>query len=603
MKQDNRSTLDSLFQAARKAQPVFTPEEAKQVLNAHQGQAMPNDRVQTHNSPVTQSFNTAKAIIMGTAGIGAALIGTLYVLSTTPSPQQPNAQPVTIQTPQQVKPSDTPPTERATEEYTVTPHVAVTRSTPLETPATPQPVIASVPPEKADTAESFWKPVNVQKMTPVTLPAAAMPQTGIKLEKNGNITFYFQEEGSEQPTKISLPKKNGIVLEPTSELTPQELKEIKIPTTGPVLITTTNGQKRLFRFSSRNTMNPAFAKMFGMDSTGMKMSQHTLVLNGEDAGEHSVVIQSESHDSLPNGGREMLFQVQKLNQRDVKGFGFDSTVKFKINFDTTVLQSLSKLIDTNGLKALAHLKGLKNLKQLDKLPDLSKLNGLVKMGDFDSVMRVFRVEGNDSLPAVFRNKQMMRIEINNEVNDAMNGFDPASIQPAIDSAMNIVNKLDVSSLVSNTLNSIHLNEVDPDHLVPILVRNDLDPKNVNELIFWYEPTDSITQLPGVNANNQLAVEKTNSTNSSNVLSDLSIYPNPAARDHINVRYQVAETRNVHFALHNLLGQRVADLNTIHSPAGFNADKLSLSNLEPGVYLLVATTDHGEQMVQRLVIGH
>lgn len=147
----------------------------------------------------------------------------------------------------------------------------------------------------------------------------------------------------------------------------------------------------------------------------------------------------------------------------------------------------------------------------------------------------------------------------------------------------------------NSVVRIVQNAPDPKNLIPVLIKNDKGTK-ANELIFWYEPADVQALVNSGNANQaSLEVKAPHGA-----INELSIYPNPA-RNEASVKFNLKDARTVSFAIHNLLGQKVQEVQTIPANAGSGEVSVNVSSLEPGLYLLVLSTDKGEQMIKRLVV--
>ncbi len=78
--------------------------------------------------------------------------------------------------------------------------------------------------------------------------------------------------------------------------------------------------------------------------------------------------------------------------------------------------------------------------------------------------------------------------------------------------------------------------------------------------------------------------------------DMQLYPNPTADGHLTLALQnVREAMQL--SISNTLGQRVYATTV---PAGLGSQSLDLSALKPGVYLVLARTASGEQVVRHLV---
>ncbi len=144
-----------------------------------------------------------------------------------------------------------------------------------------------------------------------------------------------------------------------------------------------------------------------------------------------------------------------------------------------------------------------------------------------------------------------------------------------------------------------------DHLVPILVRT-ATSKHFNKeegitfddgLIFWYNPEkDLFANIPEAQSSVSPSQNMTNG-----IISKAVLYPNPA-KTKTTLHFDLSEPRTVAFSIHDLLGKRVLDGGSIRETTAGNYEKeLNVGELTEGVYLLVITTDKGEQNIQRLVI--
>lgn len=133
-----------------------------------------------------------------------------------------------------------------------------------------------------------------------------------------------------------------------------------------------------------------------------------------------------------------------------------------------------------------------------------------------------------------------------------------------------------------------------DNLIPILVRNTKNPKHPNELIFWYESTPEITNL--------LPAAKQSTHDPKPQSFEVSVYPNPTSGP-ATLNYTLKHDASVTFTLRNLLGQKVMEIGNANGSAGTTGNlTFDLSKLEAGLYLLVTTTDSGEQSVERIVVN-
>jgi hypothetical protein len=131
-----------------------------------------------------------------------------------------------------------------------------------------------------------------------------------------------------------------------------------------------------------------------------------------------------------------------------------------------------------------------------------------------------------------------------------------------------------------------------DQLIPIRVVNNKNPEHPNELIFWYEPSPEITNL--------LPAQKQSGTVRMAPKFSVQVYPNPTSGP-AQITYTMKDAaHHADFVIRNLLGQKVMDAGSSDGTSGNIS--LDLSKLEAGLYLLVTTTDDGEQSVERIVVN-
>lgn len=90
--------------------------------------------------------------------------------------------------------------------------------------------------------------------------------------------------------------------------------------------------------------------------------------------------------------------------------------------------------------------------------------------------------------------------------------------------------------------------------------------------------------------------------SSGVIDRQMLFPNPAS-DYVMVRYRLAEPRTITISLHTIGGVQLQNfLEPTEQTAGEQMMEFGVDNLPGGIYLLVITTNHNEQVVQRLMVG-
>ncbi len=166
-------------------------------------------------------------------------------------------------------------------------------------------------------------------------------------------------------------------------------------------------------------------------------------------------------------------------------------------------------------------------------------------------------------------------------------------------------------------------------LVPVAInipnakdRNGKELKNFR-FVLWFEPTDDfVNKLPG-NIKVQLQNELKTLNNSTDIcenkdviagqetyldvwracsgaIENLTSYPNPV-ENIVNVKFKLSEKRTVNFSIHDLNGRKVQELGKANLTIGTIERSFEVKNLESGMYLIVAQTELGEQAVQRIIV--
>ena len=161
-----------------------------------------------------------------------------------------------------------------------------------------------------------------------------------------------------------------------------------------------------------------------------------------------------------------------------------------------------------------------------------------------------------------------------------------------------------------TMKEMELLSIKLEHLVPVLVRKSTSEHVDNTegvtyddgLIFWYDPGKDFTDaVPEATAEVEKSTPAVQHQAVNSVVNTTSIFPNPA-REKTMIRFSLSEPREVVFSIHDLLGKRVAESgNMTGSTSGEYVHEIDVRDLKAGVYLIVLSTDKGEQSIQRLVI--
>jgi len=162
-------------------------------------------------------------------------------------------------------------------------------------------------------------------------------------------------------------------------------------------------------------------------------------------------------------------------------------------------------------------------------------------------------------------------------------------------------------------------------LVPVLVRKATDVTHNTEenrdydngVIMWFEPTKEFfatlpnpyeTVLPNgmkiINGTSHLATntQDKQSDAAKGIISNTTVYPNPVRSTKTNIHYKLSEPRSVAFSIHDILGKKMVDCGSLaERPQGEYDFELNLGNIPAGIYLVVITTDKGEQTIQRIAV--
>jgi hypothetical protein len=167
-----------------------------------------------------------------------------------------------------------------------------------------------------------------------------------------------------------------------------------------------------------------------------------------------------------------------------------------------------------------------------------------------------------------------------------------------DSGSGMHHRLNIDSVIERAFDEMQMHQPDVNKLIPLLVETRVNGK-ANDLILWYDATPEITKVLDNNSRTENAIQESVPTNGA--LSEIKLFPNPATNTS-TLHYTLAAPRSITVGLYNLLGQKLLELGKLSGQAAGSGEvKLDLSSVTPGVYLVVASTDKGEQLTQRIVI--
>jgi hypothetical protein len=168
-----------------------------------------------------------------------------------------------------------------------------------------------------------------------------------------------------------------------------------------------------------------------------------------------------------------------------------------------------------------------------------------------------------------------------------------------------------------------------DKLIPLLITP--DENNTSEkpwqVILWFYPTQEFLEALPTHFRNDLEAELARAETSkrsdapatenihpgestyldiwrasNGAITQSQAFPIPALHDAITLRYTLAAARGVSVTVHDINGRRLKELVASgERSAGTWEEKISVDDLDRGIYLLSINTDHGEHAVQRIVV--
>lgn len=573
----NNTHLDDLFAAARHEEPVITQKNAGDLLSQSE-----------HMQSAPFIFST-KGIIMSTIGLSAAAITAYIMLSG--SPQLPSQKATSVNIPVVnllAKPVESTTEPKIQEAKQPRKYIVVTRTDEQVLPTPAIPTTLPVPPS----TPAITTPVKVTGIKPITITPDKIAKMGITKKDDGTVTFSQKNEKG-RIFSMSFPKNTwGIIVGDKDK----EKQITDAPKFAPLIVTDTKGNKRLMQFSG---------EMNGMKMKALQIQSHggDVDINTEDIDEavdNALKISGQLQVGGDDGDIDQL-TVGSLDSNQLKEIhsAINSQVKVHIthndgdgNSDNSKNVQVYINTQTNGQSDTARFGNKKKIIVMNRdiRIDSAMSNANIKMNnaelELNQVMKKFKLDNLDSL-----NTMMKGLDLN---------------MKDVDAQMKV---LDIN--LAESMKQMENFSVKLDHLVPILVRSSTsDHFDKTEgityddgLIFWYDPQKEFTDVvPEATAEVEKSIPQVQPHGTvSNVIITTSIFPNPA-REKTMIRFSLSEPRDVGFSIHDLLGKRVAESGSVSAASsGDYVHEIDVRNLKAGVYLIVLTTDKGEQSIQRLVI--
>jgi hypothetical protein len=620
MEQRKFTHLDEFFSAAKASEEsLITKEDIRAVLEEE-------DPMQSHSQHNTRIYQR-KGFIMSTVGFIAAsavLVGYLGF--------QGDKQLAVSNEQLAIKPLEHTLGVRAGNDVTPQGEPKVTKKTIIinddenttsEIPQVPEPPAAPIPPLPPD--GNLTSPVKVMGVAIYRASEEELKKLAIE-EKKGTGLGFVVKVGKDNFEKFFIPEKGwGVIMNDEKVEKPEKYFE-------PVVVTDAQGNKRMINFSDDSSVMQ-YRKYKGNRAASMYV--HGSGGNVEIGNGSVRVTNVDPHDTSAHIKEGTLMQVEDEESNMVLDNGGDSAkhnhtriIKRRISIDSPDSSGNEANINIQALVEEAMKKAKESLKYskyaLDSAKEISvrlKIDGTDSL--LDNISKDKMHEMRIMIDSLMRPEHMKEMAKQGKVKgmiivkdkDSRAGATNISIDrelpelPALDEGMK-----KMEAKITAKLNS----------LVPILVRkatetthNDKENRDYdNGVIMWFEPTkefqsvvkaqpvqfviDGVIDENDQKSQDKPPVEKQN-IQSVRALENVTVYPNPA-HTKTTVHFVTSEPRAVAFSVHDISGKKIIDGGSIaERPAGEYDFELNLEKLPPGLYLIVMTTDHGEQSIQRVVV--
>lgn len=547
-----KNNLDDFFAAARSEEPILSEESVRDLIGKR-------ELMQQHSNP---SFFTTKGFIMTSIiGFSAASIVAISMLgSSTPAPvqQTPSVAPVSSSVPSVIIPKVTEPKKSTPTNV---------RTEVVVQPVTPVKPVSPIEPS------GFFAPKEIKAITPIAAKESDLPALGITREADGGVAFYMKGNTPKTYYKSIVPATTwGLMLSDKPDLAESEMSVSTKLT--PTLITDARGNRRMIIYDNDNS------------SLHMSHSHHG---NTDSNYEDNVTVQYAKNTN-DSANRKMII-VNKIERKTINhnsdpasldDIVIDGHPDGKIVLKNKMVQNDS--IDFGQIENL-----IKQYTNSDQLKEAMEVLNNLKINHKDKKLSISI--GDDSI-------NTNGISLHGKINMSVQ-IDDQDENPSIDDIM--INDKPIFQEIDEQIKNL-------DDLVPVLVRtattttfNQRDNTTYdNGVIFWFKHTPELDKALNGSTIPAAVTDHTPTTNK--FLPSVLIHPNPTP-DQAVLRFTLNEPRTLSFAIHDILGKRVADLGmNEYSSAGEFSRELSLGNIAPGIYLLVIASDKGEQQIERIVVS-
>lgn len=591
--------LDNLFAAARSEEPIISQEDVRGLLEEH-------STLQQSGNTIRRSLFTKKGITMTSilaTGIAAIVAFSLLVPSTdTPATFTSQVKPQTASVVQ--IPSSKGDEVKKNEAKTSQPMIVIEDEDAVntldleDTPPTPEFAFDEpIEPSSPLSPNNPLAPMEVKGVQIIKVEKEQLASFGVEVETDGGIAFFIKGDSLEYQKMILPTSTWGVIL------SSQAVKAAQLPVSvllTPTLITDARGNRRMIFFKDNNH--------------SISMS-HSHQMNADSSFEDNMSI---SINEQKNNTKSKILINQNTNKVSVH-IAPQNTINNE-TIDNTV--SGTTQIQEGIVSNPDHDEIIKNKKKIVLMRKIV-INDSTISGNTPVKHNISINAGDESTHDQKTMQTIIRKGINITVND-----DTSDVNIVMGSAETHAGKIkmmvkhgngmpngmmddimrDGTTLISN--DEIYIDDFNS--LIPVLIRpasttrvNSLDNRDYdNGVIMWYPKTPELEralQSSAVAGNSSVAQHNVALDNK--MISNATIFPNPA-KNETHVRYSLGEARSISFTIHNILGARIADLGeAVNQSAGLHEQNISVGNIPSGIYLLVITTDKGEQTMQRIVIEH
>ncbi len=385
----------------------------------------------------------------------------------------------------------------------------------------------------------FFAPVHMQGIEPAALTEAQAAQLGITYFPNGDISCKFPE-GKVLTTLTCSP--DGHLAFGADSTTSQSIA-LNLR-----LITTTTGEKRFFQFADSSFPFQSALQDLGVQDSGLHGPfQTNMVMTPGNAKATSTDLSLGNMSGMDSVALEKLLASQGLDLKAAKQKHMQVTINFSSTLNNGDTAQMTKFLQGFGISP-------------------AQFAEIMKSGDSATVSKLL----SEKIAKALSEKMAAKL---------------------------LAQKGAMKNLVMSAVTDLAASAPNINALVPVLVVNTLSGVP-DSLVFWFDPSPELESILGSGTNTLVPPAQ---VSESGALTSLSITPNPATSA-ATLHYTLTGERSLAVSLYDITGNKVLDAARLgRGEAGSGELHLDLSHLTPGIYILAATTNHGEQLIQRIVV--